>query len=155
MGSRAPVVTVLLIRHAVAKSRHRWEGPDDRRPLTRRGRGQASDLVRLLAEFPVDRILSSPSVRCLDTVAPLAENRRMKLERAPALAEGRARKAIQLVSGLLDDDADVALCSHGDVIPAVLAAIDYDGVDLRRGAKGATWVLDPTAGKATYIPAPS
>ena len=65
-------MTVFLVRHADAKSRANWPHPDETRPLTRKGGTQADGLVDLLRKHPVRRILSSPAVRCVETVAPLA-----------------------------------------------------------------------------------
>jgi 8-oxo-(d)GTP phosphatase len=144
-------VTVLLIRHAVAKDRHRWEGDDDLRPLTARGRKQAELLVEQLAAFAVSSLLSSPSVRCVDTVAPLAAARRLSVEVDDVLGEGTGRGAVAFVERLLDAGADAALCSHGDVIPEVLDALR---IDWDRCAKGSTWVLESRS-KATYLPPPA
>ena len=143
-------MTVLFVRHAVAKARHRWDEDDELRPLTARGREQATHLVKQLADYRVKRVLSSPSVRCIDTVAPLAEARGLEVEIEPVLGEGNGRRASRFVRELLEQDAQVALCSHGDVIPTVLDAL---GWNVMHCAKGSTWVLD---GKhATYLAAPN
>ena len=70
---------ILLVRHAVAASRSKWDGDDRLRPLTKRGQRQALDLVSQLSEQPVHRVLSSPYLRCVDTVAPLARGRRIEV----------------------------------------------------------------------------
>jgi hypothetical protein len=74
-----------------------------------------------------------------------------------ALAEGSGVEAIDLVRSLMDDN--VALCTHGDVIPEVLIALaDEDGLDLGphpRQAKGSVWVLHSSKGcfdRASYLP---
>lgn len=142
-------MTILLIRHAIAKDRHRWEGDDDARPLTKHGRAQADALVSQLGGFPIDRVLSSTAVRCVDTVIPLAYARGCEVEREPALAEGSGLDAARLVARLLEQGVAVALCTHGDVVPEVMDALD---AECDRCAKGSTWVLE--RGVATYIPAP-
>src|SRR5581483_3513532 len=88
-GPRRRAGVILLVRHAVAVSRKSWPGDDNLRPLTRRGEQQAAGLVELLSPYPADRILSSPAVRCVATVTPLAEARSLKVETAGALREGR------------------------------------------------------------------
>src|SRR5437868_1792545 len=65
-------MTVFLVRHADAKSRANWPGDDVDRPLTRKGEAQAWGLVDLLHHSRIKRILSSPAVRCIETVKPLA-----------------------------------------------------------------------------------
>ena len=74
-----------------------------------------------------------------------------------ALAEGSGPDAIDLVRALAGDN--VALCTHGDVIPEVLIALDEeDGLDLGprpRQPKGSVWVLASSKGRfdrASYIP---
>lgn len=141
-------MTVLLVRHAVAKARHAWDDDDQLRPLNGRGRAQAELLVDALAHYVIDEIRSSPSVRCVDTVGPLAEARGLRVSVDKAVAEGSTKAAIKLVERMLTDGVNAALCSHGDVIPTVLDAL---GVDWDRCAKGSTWVLDPGS-KPVYLP---
>ena len=81
---------------------------------------------------------------------PLAAARGLAVEGCDDLAEGRAVEALALVRRLIDDGDSVALCTHGDVVEAVL---DELGVSRSRETdKGATWVLDP--GAARYLPPP-
>ena len=147
---------MLLIRHAHAGSRKDWPGDDRLRPLSAKGQRQATGLVTSLGPWAVQRILSSPYERCLQTVAPLATELSLAVESCPALAEGQGSKALALIRKLVDDK--VAMCTHGDVIPEVLVAIaDEDRVDLGprpRQAKGSVWILEVTSGrftKATYL----
>lgn len=150
-------VSVLLIRHANAGDRKDWRGDDRLRPLSGKGRRQAEALVDLLEPFAPQRVLSSPFVRCLQTVEPLAARLSLRPETVDELAEGSGCAAVALVRALADEK--VALCTHGDVIPDVLVALaDEDRVDLGprpRQAKGSTWVLDAHDGRffrATYLP---
>ena len=79
---------LLLIRHAHAGDRARWRGPDDQRPLSEKGWRQARGLVPLLSDDGLARIRSSPSLRCVQTVLPLAEARGLQVEEDPRLHEG-------------------------------------------------------------------
>ena len=114
------------------------------RPLDERGRRQASALVEQLSPYPIERVLSSPYLRCTQTVAPLAEALGVDVEERDELAEGMGRDASDFVRRLVGTTA--ALCSHGDVIPRVLQALVIeDGLDLGddpRWQKGSSWVLD-------------
>lgn len=135
---------VYFVRHAVAADRSGWGGSDDLRPLTKRGRRQADRLADLLADEPVKRIVSSPSVRCVETVQPLARRLGLVVETSRALAEGAATGDVLALLG--DAAADHAvLCSHGDVIPDALDALARkDGLRLPVGyrvAKGSVWRL--------------
>ena len=152
-------MAVLLVRHAVAADRHDWKGNDEQRPLRKRGRRQAEALVATLAGFEIERVLTSPFTRCVETVVPLAAARGCSVEETSALAEGASHDAVALVRSLAGRNA--ALCSHGDVIPRVLEhLVVHDGVDLGhdpRWAKASVWVLEDDGeriAKAFYIEPP-
>ena len=64
------MVELGLLRHAHAGDPTSWSRPDDLRPLTDKGRGQAERrLGRLLASagFVPDAMLTSPRVRAVQT----------------------------------------------------------------------------------------
>jgi phosphohistidine phosphatase SixA len=150
-------MTLLLIRHAHAGSRKDWAGNDGLRPLSAKGLRQAAALPALLRPWVPSRVLSSPALRCSQTVQPLADRLRVKIEEAEELAEGANGEAVELVRSLTD--ARVAMCTHGDVILEILVALaDEDHLDLGpapRQAKGSVWVLEAKRGrflKAKYIP---
>ena len=65
-------MTIYLVRHAKAGERGVWEGDDQLRPLSGRGHLQARGLLDVLADAQFDRLLSSPYVRCMETVVPLS-----------------------------------------------------------------------------------
>jgi phosphohistidine phosphatase SixA len=143
-------MAVLLVRHAKAGDPGDWDAPDDLRPLTAKGEAQAEVLVTTLAGFDIVRVLSSPYLRCSQTVAPLAAAHGLAVEPSDDLAEGAGRAGVELVRRLLAEAGVCVLCTHGDVIEEVL-----DRLDVRRDGytrKGATWVLDGRS--ARHIPAP-
>ena len=80
---------IVVLRHAWAGDSSEWVGDDLRRPLDKRGRRQADELVGLLEPYPIDRILSSPAIRCVQTVEPLARARGLSIEVRDELSEGR------------------------------------------------------------------
>jgi broad specificity phosphatase PhoE len=150
-------VALLLIRHAHAGNRRDWDGDDRLRPLSPKGERQARAMVRRLDKWAPDLILSSPFVRCIQTVQPLADRLGLKVTHCDELAEGMGPKALALVRSLAGQP--VALCSHGDVIPEVLVTLaDEDRLDLGpspRQAKGSAWILEARKGKfakAIYVP---
>jgi 8-oxo-dGTP diphosphatase len=109
-------VSVVLLRHASAGDRDAWEGDDLLRPLDERGRRQALAL-RELAERGIGRIASSPYVRCIETVEPLAATLAIEIEIDERLAEGAdPDDALAFLAKL---DGGVA-CTHGDVVEALL-----------------------------------
>jgi 8-oxo-dGTP diphosphatase len=120
-------MAIILARHGSAGKRGAWSGDDRQRPLDARGRKQAEGIASALADRDVDRILSSPYVRCVQTVEPLAAALGLEVEERPELAEGAGPSA---PSALLDELADrnAVLCTHGDVVENLL------GEPMKKGA---------------------
>lgn len=159
-------MTLLLVRHAEADPRSSWKGPDVLRPLSAKGRRQAMGLVQVLGDqFALARLVTSPSLRCIETLSPMAATLEMTLEVATALAEGvDATSAVELARAgatLPSSTGALVLCSHGDLIPALLDALRAaDEVDLGHSPKcqkGSTWIFEGKRGRfttATYIPPP-
>jgi 8-oxo-dGTP diphosphatase len=150
-------VPILLIRHANAGARSDWAGDDRLRPLSRKGARQAAALATQLVPREPDRILSSPYVRCVQTVEPLADTLDLKVEITDDLAEGAVAASIALVRSCADGQS-VAMCTHGDIVPEILVALaDEDHLDLGPGPrqpKGSVWVLESKKGRfvrATYL----
>jgi 8-oxo-(d)GTP phosphatase len=147
-----------LLRHAKAGDREDWTEDDLRRPLTRKGRRQAEALVETFGDLPLDRVISSPYDRCVQTVRPIAIARRLPVEEHALLAEGAPLPAV--IAFLHELSGAVLLCSHGDVIPAVVRHLAERGAppaDREGWKKGSTWVLERDGGlftSARYVPPP-
>jgi phosphohistidine phosphatase SixA len=137
---------LLLVRHAAAGKRSEWNGNDRLRPLDKRGRRQARGLVDVLAPWRIERVLTSPYARCVQTIEPLAARLRLAIEEREELAEGVDRTtALALVDEV--DGTLAVLCTHGDVV------LELVGEGL---AKGATAVLerDGELRRALLVPPP-
>jgi phosphohistidine phosphatase SixA len=148
--------TSFLVRHAKAGSRERWTAPDRDRPLTAAGRLQAAALVRLLG--PATRaVTSSPYVRCVETVAPLAEALGLHVQEEERLAEG-ADPAWALAE--LAAAPGSVLCTHGDVMASIVMSLADARVPMTGGmqwAKSGTWAFDVSGGRIArgrYLPPP-
>lgn len=164
--------TIELVRHAEAHRRREWRASTDReRPLDPRGHAQARAIADALAGRPVAALYSSPFVRCRQTLEPLAAAIGLPVADEEALAEatsvpvtdrGEAWVAAAWLGGraarFLDRaacahaGARVVACSHGDVIPAVLAVLaGRDGLDLSdvHLPKGAWYTLEFDGGRCT------
>jgi 8-oxo-dGTP diphosphatase len=154
-------VTVYLNRHAKAGDRETWADDDRLRPLSGRGHVQARALADLLRDATFDRILSSPFVRCMETVVPIAGIRGLPVEPVDELAEGAPlHGALELVRK--HATSGVLMCMHGDVLPMLLDHYAEAGVDItpdREWPKGCVWTLDTdNTGeivRARYTPPPS
>jgi len=116
-------VTSVLLRHASAGERFDWEHDDHSRPLDTRGRRQSADLVEVLRPLGVRRLVSSPYVRCVQTVEPLAAALGIEVEQDDRLKEGAGGAAADLLS-----EDGVVCCTHGDIVEALL------GRGLKKGA---------------------
>lgn len=152
---------IYLVRHAKAGDRNSWLGSDRLRPLTRPGQEQAIALLDIFENERFDRVVSSPYVRCMETVVPLAAEHGLPIEPHAALEEGAP---IGDTLALLVECAPggAVFSSHGDVIPELLGYLHaHEHLELGddpRCAKGSVWVLDTkpdgTVIDATYWPAP-
>ena len=135
---------VYLVRHAKALNRAEWQEADELRPLSKSGRRQALALVDRLAAFSLARVVSSPHVRCTETVAPLAKHRGLPVEVSESLVEGSdADDVLDFLVGCASQPT--VICSHGDVIGDVLTRLVDQGLAVEsdlRWEKGSTWVLD-------------
>jgi len=123
---------VILVRHAQAERKARWNREESLRPLSRRGELQAAALVRILAKDDVAQAWSSPTVRCRQTLAPLAAERGLEVRDHPLLAkEARPDSVLPWV-----------LCTHGEVFEALLRVGRESGLVVARAMvteKGAAW----------------
>jgi 8-oxo-dGTP diphosphatase len=138
---------IFLIRHADAGDRRSWVGDDSERPLDETGRHQAEALVDLVEGRDVSRIFSSPYRRCTQTVEPLALARRLAIEHRQELAEGASKEDVLALLRDAGKADSVVLCTHGDVVAAVLG---------HESEKGSTWVLERRGGEVNsveYLPA--
>jgi 8-oxo-dGTP diphosphatase len=144
------VSTVHVIRHAKAKNRAEWSEPDEVRPLTKRGRREAGGLAERLADERVDRLVSSPYLRCVQTLEPLALKLDLAIETTAQLAEGAGGEAAVALLLSLAGDGRIACCTHGDVVHEVVGALAGAGIVLdgpREAPVASTWVLEVEAGR--------
>ena len=149
-----------MVRHANAGDRSDWSGDDRLRPLTKSGQRQAAALADMLEREPIDKILSSGYLRCMQTVEPLGRRRKLPVEPVKELEEGAGGESVlRLVQKFRG--RNVVLCTHGDVVEELLERLIAAGLIQRARAsmeKGSTWVLEEKEGKITgakYLPAPA
>jgi 8-oxo-dGTP diphosphatase len=144
------VRTVHLIRHAKAKSRLTWEEPDELRPLTKRGRREAAAIAVRLGEEPLARLVSSPFVRCVQTLEPLALALDIPIETTDVLAEGAdGAQAAELMLSLARAGS-IACCTHGDVLLDVVDLLADSGLALdapRTAPVASSWMLSVEDGR--------
>jgi exopolyphosphatase/guanosine-5'-triphosphate,3'-diphosphate pyrophosphatase len=150
-------VKVFLVRHARAVKRGAWLGANEGRPLTAAGRRQAVGLVDLLQGEPVAQIVSSPHLRCRQSVEPLAATRGLRVTLDHRLGEDEPlEKAMEVVDALGAEPAVV--CAHGDLLPGILGELETRGTRVEgrvRFEKGSAWVVERRSRRdahAVYLP---
>jgi 8-oxo-(d)GTP phosphatase len=140
---------MLLLRHASAGERPSAASLDRARRLDRVGRANARSLPGALAEHAIERVVSSPHARCIETVQALARSRNLRVElRDELLPDASAAD----VRALLDELPDATLlCTHRETITALF------GSELTC-EKGGTWLVerrDRGHAPVAYLPPPS
>ena len=138
----------VLVRHAHAGNKKLWDGDDALRPLSGRGRQQAAGLVASLREVDVTRLLTSPYVRCRETLEPLADSLHLTLASWDLLRpDADVRRLDRRLADPLLEGA--VLCTHGETLNALFErwSDKRELVRIGRGtaagptAKGAAWIV--------------
>ena len=149
---------IYLVRHAKAGSRSDWVGDDRLRPLSNKGFRQSELLAERLAPVSTGPVVSSPYLRCVQTLEPLATRLGTTVQHDERLAENTGFEGALALLADLPDGA--VLCSHGDVIPDTMGALQRRGCAFAGEAdwrKASVWVLTRTEGvvvQATAWPPP-
>jgi 8-oxo-dGTP diphosphatase len=157
-------VPLILVRHASAGHRDSWDGQDLMRPLDAEGTMDAPLLADLLACFaPRARVISSPAVRCTESVRPYADRFGGSVEAKAVLTvpgrdsfldgTDRAETLRHLFRNLVAAAQPVVVCLHRENLPLALAAASAV-LDAPPPAepdlelpKGGFWVLHIAAGR--------
>lgn len=149
--SNATATRIYLVRHANAGIRSKWKGPDKERPLTERGQQQALGVGEILARHPVTSIVTSPAVRCKETVLPIVNQTGQAAETSKLLKEFTDLDTIYEYLSTVGSGS-IVMCSHKDWIGPLIKDLTARGVKLRgkrRWPKASIWVLDLVDGKVT------
>lgn len=160
MSDRAGVIQLHLVRHADAGDPDAWEGDDDERPLSDKGRRQSERLGRFLAAiaFRPDAIVSSPKARAAQTAEVLAGRLGVDMvvdERLASdlglghldpLLRGLGAQRPVLVGHDPDFSALVAILCGASRVPmkkGALVRIDIER-PIQPGAGALRWLLPPS-----------
>ena len=150
-----------LVRPADAARSPAEPALDRHRGLTRLGRSQSVQLAGLLVGLPILRILSSPALRCRQTVLPLARELRLEVQPCALLAaDADPRAVLDMLRGV--DTENTVLCTHRATLLGVLAVLTPSGRRIVDGLTpmppAAAWALtgcpDRPAG-LRYLPSPA
>lgn len=145
-----PTVPLIIVRHATAVPK--GADADHLRPLDDSGAAAAAVLAKLLTCFaPRARILSSPALRCTQTVQPYADLAEVPLEIDHSLAITKPSGPPAPLLGALATAGSPAIVSlHRENLPVALAAacaaLGAAPPDHSALPKGGFWVLHITVG---------
>jgi len=132
---------MLLLRHASAGRRLREPTLDAARGLDRPGRSQAARLHEALGAYEIDCIVSSPLVRCVETVMPLARVLGLEVDCWPELEpKASKRDALRLLRTL---PPTALVCTHREVLETLFGGM----IDCE---KGGMWLVEKRGRR--YVP---
>ena len=118
---------LIVLRHAKALDPATYREPDQTRPLAEFGQKQAESIVPSLRAWGPAKVISSSSVRCVQTVEPFAAAHDRKITTSDDLSQHAFRGASQEITDIVDrrlhKRKTSILCSHGPVIPVLLEEI--------------------------------
>jgi 8-oxo-dGTP pyrophosphatase MutT (NUDIX family)/phosphohistidine phosphatase SixA len=126
-SARKKTAALVLVRHAKAVKRGTWDAPDPKRPLTTDGEDQALALSPILHAFGISRVLSSSSIRCVQTVEPFASEHVVPLEEVEELSEEDydESSARTLLDILMATPGSSVLCTHRPVLPELFDLLGF------------------------------
>jgi broad specificity phosphatase PhoE len=120
--------------------------------LSPAGLDQAEGLVLRLEDYPVERILCSPTARCHQTIQPLARDRLLGIEPVAVLGvDGGPSEILELFwdRQLLN----TVLCTHGEMISRLFARLAGQGLvapQLLQWPTGSAWLLHRTGWRQVH-----
>lgn len=148
-----------LVRHAKAGERRLWTADDLERPLSKKGWKQSDLIGKRLAKLEPSLLLSSPYVRCIQTLEPLAERVDTTVEIDERLREDEPVEP--LLDLLREAPKGTVLCTHGDLIPEAIHRLKKSGTKITTPTdwrKSSVWALQRNKQgvivKATVWPPP-
>src|SRR5579863_2279942 len=133
-AARPPhTVPLILLRHAKALPKGGWKRADADRPLDDSGRYAAKALADLLACFaPSFRLLSSPAVRCTETLRPLSQLTGDPVREEPSLyihdksgtgAADPGTVNAALIRAAIASGEPTVICAHRENMQALREAV--------------------------------
>lgn len=140
---------MLLLRHASAGERLTSASLDRARRLDRTGRADARMLPQTLASVALERIVTSPHARCVETVRALGLSRGLRVEPREELVPDASREDVLALLASLP--AASLACTHREVFQRL-----FDGEITCE--KGAAWLVEWRDGivvPAAYLPSPT
>ena len=125
---------LIVLRHAKALPRNGYDGDDLDRPLDQGGLAQAKGLIGILGAYGVRHVVSSPAVRCAQTVEPYAHSMSTFLEIDDRMFEEAKPSLVRRsMVALLDRKKPTVVCTHRPNMPTVFDELGLAFMDLKAG----------------------
>src|SRR4051794_31757184 len=137
MSGNGRSVQLYLVRHADAGDPGEWSGDDAQRPLSGKGRGQASRLGQFLAGVGVtpDVIVSSPKVRAKETAELVAASLGLEVALDDRLAGGANLDAVEQLLADRGDPVRPMIVGHDPDFSDIVAELcQTEAAPMRKGA---------------------
>jgi len=156
------LVPVFVLRHANAGERASFKEPDELRPISTAGREQMRRVVAAFWDESLTRLVSSPSLRCLQSLDLFSDAWDLDVTLARELSEAQPASGAEAWVLATAADGPAMLCTHGDVLEGLVRDLIARGVPVGGDgtiafAKAGAWRLDVLDGRvvrATYVPPP-
>lgn len=126
-AGHARTFAIIALRHGKAVAPGSWDGPDSTRPLLQRGNDQATSIAAGIAAYAPAKLISSTATRCLATIDPVARLTRkdvmMTADISQDAHESGESDVAKVVTKRLARRRTTVLCSHGPVLPEIIAEV--------------------------------
>lgn len=132
-----------VVRHAKAGERRLWTDDDMKRPLSKKGWRQSELVGKRIAKQGPSELVSSPYVRCIQTLEPLGKMIDANVKVDERLCEDAPFEPV--LELLRELPAGAVVSTHGDIIPATMQALARRGMKLNSPPdwrKATVWVLE-------------
>jgi 8-oxo-(d)GTP phosphatase len=140
---------MLLLRHASAGPRLESAVEDRSRGLDAAGRADARALTGAFGGYEIERIVSSPTVRCLATVIALARRHGIQVECREEVGPDATRD--ETLAFLNELPENTLVCTHREVFERLFGGeVTCE--------KGGTWLVERKGRRhvpAAYLPPPA
>jgi phosphohistidine phosphatase len=125
-----------LLRHAHAGDPAKWDGPDDLRPLSEKGRDQAIRLGRLLSATGVTpkMLITSPKLRALQTAEQVAEAIGADVRIDDRLGGSLSFSAVEAIIADAGRPEQPVLVGHDPDFSMLLSSLTGADIPMRKGA---------------------
>jgi len=140
--SKSPEKYLFLVRHAHRDNTVRSKDNG----LTEKGRRQARALLKYIAlteDIAALDFVSSPKVRCYETIEPIARAAGSRIKTSAHLQERQKQENTAQFNGRLQKfiswwqatpSTHVLACSHGDVLPALAQMLVGGKLEFKKGS---------------------